>query len=932
MVTKLFDLDRYAQKARQAVAEGIVLLKNDNQVLPLQKGNNIAVFGRSQFNYFKSGTGSGGLVNTSYVVSILDALEQSDSYHLNKNVKNTYLEWIEQHPFDAGQGWASEPWSQEEMPLSMDLVDTARQESDTAIIIIGRTAGEDKDATAEAGSYLLTETEEEMLQLVCKKFEKTIVLLNVGNIIDMKWVKKYDPSAVLYVWQGGQEGGNGVLDVINGTVSPSGKLTDTIAFDIADYPSTPYFGDEKENHYVEDIYVGYRYFETFANDKVLYPFGYGLSYTTFSIEIKSFSVPDEAVKAVVTVTNTGAFSGKEVVQVYLNAPQGKLGKPLRSLSGFAKTETLKPGESETITIECGKATFASYDDSGVTGHKSSYVLEEGTYEFYIGNDVRNASLAGSFVQDEIMVIEKLSEVLAPVTTFERMKPIVRDNEKVKIGFEIVPQRTIAIEEKMQRPEAIPFTGDKGYKLSDVADEKVTIEQFIAQLSEEDLTCVVRGEGMSSPKVTPGTAGAFGGVTDELLDFGIPLGCCADGPSGIRMDCGTIAFSLPNGTCLAASFNEDLSQELFEIVGLELRKNRVDTLLGPGMNLHRNPLNGRNFEYFSEDPLLTGKIAAAQLKGMHKYGVTGTIKHFAANNQEYKRNDVDAVVSERALREIYLKCFEIAVKEGQAYSIMSTYGPINGLWTASNYDLLTKVLREEWGFDGIVMTDWWAKGNDEGEQGSIKNIAAMVRNQNDLFMVTANAKENTTQDNAVEGLASGRVTIGEYQRSAMNICKALMKFPTFDRIRGIESELDRELEKSITEEDAAMFDMQQIKVAGEHSITPDMLKTQKGASTIFQVTVKERGKYQIQFSCRSKIDLPLAQLPVSFFKDNALLKTITLTGKDTEWKTESIDLGVVFNPNFYLKIYFGQTGMEISDCKIEMTESLEEQIRIMMDNR
>jgi beta-glucosidase len=928
MSTKIFDLELYAQKARQAAAEGVVMLKNDKAVLPLHQDDKIAVFGRSQFNYYRSGTGSGGMVNTSYVIGILDALEREGSFLINKEVKNTYLEWIKENPFDLGKGWAAEPWSQKEMPLSREFVEATRKESDTAIIIIGRSAGEDKDAAAEEGSYLLTETEKEMLKLVCGKYEKTVVLLNVGNIIDMKWVEEYNPSAVLYVWQGGQEGGNGVLDVLTGNVSPSGKLTDTIAYNIEDYPSTQYFGDEKQNLYVEDIYVGYRYFETFAKEKVMFPFGYGLSYTTFTIEINELNAAGETVAAYITVKNTGAYAGKEVVQMYCQAPQGKLGKPLRSLCGFAKTKTLRPGESQAIILQCKKSTLASYDDSGATGNKSCFVLEKGVYDFYIGSDVRSAGVAGSFTIEDTIVTEKLTESMAPVTVFDRMRPIYNNIEKIEVGFEPVPQRTYSIKDRIaeKRPAAIPYSGDKGWKLSDVAEEKVTMEEFIAQLSEEDLRCIVRGEGMNSPKVTPGTAGAFGGVTEELKSFGIPIGCCADGPSGIRMDCGTKAFSMPNGTCLACSFNETLSQELFEFAGLELRKNRVDTLLGPGMNLHRNPLNGRNFEYFSEDPLLTGKIAAAQLRGMHKYGVTGTIKHFACNNQEYKRHEAEAVVSERALREIYLKCFEIAVKEGQAYSIMSTYGPVNGFWTASNYDLLTTILRSEWGYDGIVMTDWWAKGNEEGGPGNIKHISAMVRSQNDLFMVTADAKQNSANDDSEEGLSSGRVIIGEYQRSAMNICKVLMKLPVFNRMRGIETELDHELAKCITPEDAAIFDMKHLKVIDEISLEPDTFNKEKGDSNVFNITLKERGVYEIIFTCRSSSENELAQIPVSIFKDKDLVKTITLTGMDNEWRTEIIDLGPVYHNSFYIKIYFGQGGMEISECKLKMTESLEERIR------
>lgn len=916
MAKRVFDIEKYAQKAREAAAEGIVMLKNDRGALPLKDGAKISIFGRIQFDYYKSGTGSGGLVNTSYVVGILDALEQYGKYEINEDLKKMYQEWIKDHPFDKGHGWATEPWSQKEMPLTEEIVQNAREKSDIAIVIIGRTAGEDQDLKAEEGGYYLTKTEEDMIRLVCEQFEKTIVLLNVASIIDMKWVEKYDPAAVLYVWQGGQEGGNGVLDVLNGTHSPSGKLTDTIARDLDDYPSTPYFGDAKRNIYVEDIYVGYRYFETFARDKVLYPFGYGLSYTTFSIHVDQFAVSEEAVSVQVTVTNTGEHHGKEVVQLYVEAPQGKLGKPSRSLCSFAKTKTLQPGESEKLTLTCSKETIASYDDSGKTGHKSCYVLEEGTYTFHVGNSVRHTVVAGSFKIDAVEVITQLTEALSPVTAFERMKPVIRESDEFAVGYEPVPLRTYSLKERIEknRPEEIPYTGDQGWKLSDVADGKVSLEDFIAQLSAEDLMCLVRGEGMNSPKVTPGTAGAFGGVTEELLKFGIPIACCADGPSGIRMDVGTIAFSLPNGTSLACTFNLPLVKELFEFLALELRKNKIDMILGPGMNIHRHPLNGRNFEYFSEDPLVTGKMAAAQLKGLHEYGVTGTIKHFAANNQEYERHNVEAVVSERALREIYLKGFEIAVKEGGAYSIMSAYNPINGLWTASNYDLLTTILREEWGFEGIVMTDWWAKGNDEGEPATRQNIAAMIRSQNDLYMVTENAKENTNNDNAAEGLKTGKVTLSEFQRSAMNICRVLMKLPVFDRSRGIISDLDQELEKLVTEEEAALFAAEHLEVVDEVSLDLD---TEIGANNIYHLTVKERGNYVIEFTCRSVTESPLAQIPVSFFMNKDLVKTVTITGDEREWKTEVIDLGHIYHKNFYLKIYFGQGGIEVKNCQIRL---------------
>ncbi len=776
----MLDMKKYTSLARQMAAEGIVLLKNEDNVLPLSKGCNVALFGRGQLNYVKSGTGSGGLVNTSYVVGILEALEKNETISLNETVKNAYITWEKEHSFDNGTGWI-QPWSQEEMPLEEEFVKKAKKESEVAVIVITRTAGEDRDNSVAKGSYLLTKIEEQMLEVVCKYFKKTVVLLNVGNIIDMKWVKRYHPSSVLYVWQGGQEGGNAVVDVLTGAVNPSGKLADTIAFDISDYPSTANFGDDNNNVYQEDIYVGYRYFETVAKEKVLYPFGFGLSYTTFDKKPCTFLWKPDGVLVEVEVTNLGTRAGKEVVQLYVNAPQGKLGKASRVLCGFAKTKELSSGETQRLTIFCDRYYFASYDDIGISGYPFSYVLEAGTYTFYIGNGVRQETKAGRYTVKETILVSQLSSAMSPVAEFERMYPIETE-DGLEMDYEVVPVRKYHLWERIKenRPEDIIYTGDKGYQLKDVKRGKVTMEEFIAQIPKEQLCTLLRGEGMNSPKVTAGTGGAIGGLSPALQEFGIPIACCTDGPSGLRMDSGAVAVSIPNATCLACSFNEALSTELFECMGLEMRKNKIDILLGPGLNLHRNPLNGRNFEYFSEDPFLAGRMAAAQLKGLHKQGVTGTLKHFIANSQEHRRHFVNAQVSERAIRELYLKSFEIACKEGGAYSIMTSYNPVNGLWTASSYDLLTHILRKEWGYKGLVMTDWWAKGNEEGEEGTTKETAAMIRSQNDLYMVVEDAEANSKKDNTLESMGTEKLTLGEVQRSAMNVLKVIMRLPVMDR--------------------------------------------------------------------------------------------------------------------------------------------------------
>lgn len=911
----MFDVKKYAALARQVEAEGSVLLKNDGKALPFAKGTKVASFGRSQLNYFKSGTGSGGLVNTAYVISILDALKNSEDLILNEKVLKTYEDWIVENPFDNGVGWATEPWCQKEMPLDEAFVKEAAAESDVAVITIARTAGEDKDNSATEGSYMLTEAEENMLEVICRNFKKTVVLLNVGNIIDMKWVKAYNPSAVLYVWQGGQEGGNGVLDLLTGKVSPSGKLADTIAWDINDYPSTANFGDPDNNIYAEDIYVGYRYFETFAKDKVVYPFGFGLSYTSFEIKVSSFDWDGEKVTVSAEVTNTGDTAGKEVVQLYVSAPQGKLGKAARVLCGFVKTKELAPGESELVTISCDKYYLASYDDSGLSGYKSAYVLEAGTYTFYAGNDVRCELPAGSFTLDETEVIEQLTPAMSPVTAFDRMRA-AETSDGLTVGYEPAPLREYNLWERItaDRPADIEFTGDKGYKLADVKSGKVSMEEFIAQIPVEQLIVMLRGEGMCSPKVTPGTGGAFGGLSPALGEFGIPIACCTDGPSGLRMDVGTMALSIPNGACLACSFNEPLSVELFDMMGIELRKNKVDTLLGPGMNLHRNPLNGRNFEYFSEDPFLTGKMAAAQLKGMHKHNVTGTIKHFCGNNQESRRYFTNGIVSERALRELYLKSFEIAVKEGGAYCIMTTYGPINGLWTASNYDLLTHILRKEWNYTGLVMSDWWAKGNEEGEEGTVQENAAMVRSQNDMFMVVSDSESNSNNDNLLASVGSEKLTLGEVQRGAMNVLRVVMSMPVMDRYLDCEEKCYADLyeQESGYETNTPSIDINVSELGG---IPAELIPTETGSRPKFNLIFKEYGTYKAEITMRSNAFSGLSQMPVSIFKNGNLVGTIAMKGTDTEWVTTTIDIGRINFTSMRLELFFSQTGLEVDSCKI-----------------
>jgi len=912
---KTLDWEQYLKTAAQVVSEGIVMLKNDNDALPLNPDDEIALFGRIQLHYYKSGTGSGGMVNVSKITGIPDGLLEN-GVSVNEELLDVYRKWDSENPFDLGDGWGKEPWSQTEMPLDEALVAHVSESSHTAIVIIGRTAGEEQDNSLHEGSYLLTAAEKDMLAKIRRHFPKMIVLLNVGNIIDMNELLSFDPDSVLYVWQGGMTGGTGTADVLTGKISPCGKLTDTIAANVNDYPSAPYFGDPYRNFYSEDIYVGYRYFETFARDKVLYPFGFGLSYTTFDIAITGAKQLSDKWDFTVKVTNTGNYSGKEVVQIYCKAPQGRLGKPSRVLCGYEKTDTLAPGKSQVMTISVSNAQIASYDDSGVTGHAHCFVLEEGTYRFYAGSDVRSAKEFYHCPQNSTEVISRHEQALAPVESFDRIHPEISEGRYV-IRMENVPLSHVDEAKRRQDnlPKEIPFTGDKGIRLADVKNGTHTMDEFIAQLTDYDLSCMIRGEGMNSPKVTAGTAAAFGGVSDELTALGIPCGCCDDGPSGMRLDCGTKAFSLPNGTMIACTFNRTLIRELFSLTGLEMIANKVDCLLGPGMNIHRHPLNGRNFEYFSEDPFLTGTIASAQLKGLHSAGVTGTIKHFCGNNQETDRHDTNAVISERALREIYLKGFEIAVKEGNADSIMTTYGPVNGVWTAANYDLTTQILRNDWDFTGFAMTDWWAKINRRGQAVDKSDLAAMAMAQNDVYMVCSCGAQN--DDNILASLKDGSLQRSELQRCATNICRFLMNTHAMNRLLGTECRINiinRPADESDVDESTVKF----YELDGDLTIDLSDICTDKGTNYSFGLDILTAGTYEMTLTA-SSTQSEVAQIPVTLFSLGTAYGTFTWNGTNGLPVSHRIDIPL-FSRYTNLRLFFAQGGLDMHSIRFRLVST------------
>ena len=760
---------------RAAAAEGIVLLKNDG-ILPLRKEAETAFFGRVQNDYFYVGYGSGGDVNPTYRVSPMDAI-RSKGVKYNEKLAQTYQNWSENQTV-VDSVWGLWPTYFDEMPITREQIDAAAKTADVAVVFIGRAMGESLDNRPKKGYYYLTDNEKRLLDLVTAAFSKTAVVIDAGNIIDMAWGREYGDriGAVLYAFQGGMESGNALVDILYGDVSPSGKLTDTIALSREDYPAARNFGKLTHSYYEEDIYVGYRYFETFAKDRVLYPFGFGLSYTTF--EIKS-SLTLESGKCVITssVTNTGKVPGAEVVQVYVNPPQGKLGKPLRNLVAFRKTKVLAPGETEIIRFETDPAEWASFDDSGVTGNPYCYVLEPGEYELYVGSDVRSATFVDTWETDELIVTEKLASRAAPVTAFKRIRPQRKYGQMIPVP-ESVPQSGGGLKERVlgNLPAGVPMTGDAGIRFRDVCEGNATLDDFVAQLDIKDLDAITRGEGgMNCSLGAAGNAGLFGGTTESLREKGIPPIITTDGPSGLRLSCYTSL--LPCGTALACSWNPDLIEKLGNLFGAEMAEKGSDVLLGPGLNIHRDPLCGRNFEYYSEDPYISGKIAAAMVRGIQlSPGRSACPKHFACNNQEWGRNIHDARLSQRALREIYLKGFEICVKEGKPLTLMTSYNKINGVWGHYHYELVTDILRGEWGYDGLVITDWWMQPAKDPNFPKLSNDAYRIRAQVDVLMPGGIRNGKTEGDGSLEKSwdEPDGITLGEMQRCAKNVLKLCMK--------------------------------------------------------------------------------------------------------------------------------------------------------------
>ena len=731
---------RLSGLARQCAAEGSVLLKNDG-TLPLDPEKQVAVFGRCQLDWFYVGYGSGGDVNAPYYVNLVDGLRQTGAAY-DKKLAGLYASWCSspEHAADHGY-WGHWPMSHEEMPLDGSVIQEAAEKSGTALVVIGRAAGEDRENLLEKGSYYLTDRERDLLERVSRAFSRTVVILNAGNVIDMSWTEDRRLSAVLLAWQGGMESGRAVCDVLYGKTNPCGKLSATIAREYADYPSSGNFGGEEYNDYAEGVFVGYRHFDRPGGAGPLFPFGYGLSYTSFDISPVSFSRSGGVTEVAVRVTNTGGVPGREVVQLWCSLPAGGLEKPVRVLAGFAKTSLLEPGGGEDVRVACDDRCVSSFDES-----RLAFILERGEYRF-----CANGVDCGGFELDDTAVIEKC-------------RAIFRGPEQLR-------ERILG-----ELPPEIPASPAGDLSLKDAAGGKITLEEFVSGLSDTELEALTRGEGpMDSRLGAPGNAGALGGVIPSLREKGVYPLICADGPAGLRLkrNCAL----LPCGTALACTWDAEAVQELYSLVAEEMEQAGVDIFLGPGLNIHRNPLCGRNFEYFSENPLLSGKIAAAVVRGIQSRGRACCPKHFACNNQETYRTTNDSRVSQRALREIYLRGFEICVKEGRPKTIMTSYNKINGVWSHYSYDLATTVLRGEWGFDGAVITDWWMRPSSSPEFPEIRDNAYRVRAQVDVLMPGGMSRDEETYVSDGTLLPTlgkaGGITRGELQRTALNVLRLVV---------------------------------------------------------------------------------------------------------------------------------------------------------------
>ncbi|WP_026495512.1 beta-glucosidase [Butyrivibrio sp. WCD3002] len=813
----------HMEKVRKFAAEGMVLLENDGTLPLAADTKKIALFGNGARHMIKGGKGSGD-VNSRSVVGVEQGILEAgcevvsgswlDEYDkICTDAKAAYDARVKDLIENSGNPMAgfmeifNNPYHD---PDVQEIADADMADADAAVYVIARDSGEGRDRKPVAGDYELTDNEKKNIEKLAAHYDKFVVALNVGGVVDTKALRSTKGvGAVLLMSQAGNVIGTVFADALLGKSIPTGHLAMTWAENYSDYPAYDTFSSQNGNvddeYYNEGIFVGYRYFDSFGK-KPAYPFGYGLSYTSFDINVKDVSLAGEELTAKVEVKNTGdKFAGKQLVQLYVSAPDGNVEKPVKELKGFAKTKELKPGESDELTIKVKVSDFASYDEA-----KASYVLEPGKYFIRIGENACSTHIAAAVEVAGEIVTQKLANKMKVDTELKEISakgatPLTYDGEESeKAAAKVLTLDAAAIKTVVAEYEGAPteYNCDKAEKitLEDVKSGKATMEDLLGQLTREEMAdlCVGTARGGFGGTSVIGTAsavvpGAAGDTSSKMAaDRGVHNLVLADGPAGLRLtpyfavdeenqyipEMSAVAFdfagtfeqpttdikgevtkyyqyctAIPIATMLAQTWNMDVIEEAGDIVGIEMEELGVNLWLAPGMNIQKNPLCGRNFEYYSEDPLLAGMCAAADTKGVQKHkGCGTTIKHFACNNQEDNRMHTNAHVSERALREIYLKGFEVAVKESQPLSIMTSYNLINGIHAANNYDLLTAICRNEWGFEGVVMTDWGTTGGIEMEQKTFKygcsNAADCVRSGNDLTMPGSDADVQNILDNGV----------------------------------------------------------------------------------------------------------------------------------------------------------------------------------------
>ncbi|MCR5229318.1 MAG: glycoside hydrolase family 3 C-terminal domain-containing protein [Solobacterium sp.] len=767
-----------SETALRIAQEGIVLLKNDG-VLPLKTGK-LALFGAGSTDTSVCGTGS-GYAFSPYTVSVYQGLKDA-GYEITSDLWIKNYGRYKKESEKKGKKLTVLDKRFSGMTPYFDVAEITEEEvraassAETAVYVIKRNTGEGFDRKAEKGDYYLSDNEKANIELLGKNFKKTAVVLNTC-IIDCSWLQENENvSAVILLGQSGLEAGHALADIISGNISPSGRLTDTFALSYGDYPASETFshndGNVLQEDYREDIYVGYRHFDTKKLD-VVYPFGYGLSYTQFAYENIEVTAGWKQVCVKLDVRNTGTASSREVVQLYVSAPEGKLRKPYQELKAFAKTETLAPGKTERISLCFETKDLASYDEE-----RSCWLMEKGKYLLRLGRHSRDTEIIAAAELDEDVVTVQLEKELScdreleffeylsfPTAEYEGTVLPLKGSEYAAADGRSTISRTLkqyACEDRELSQSSYKFRWNTGEEIEkvrtirnatllDVADGKITMEEFVSTLDDEVLVRLLTGSGQETPYQAesrlPKNAfrsvfnSAASGKTTDLFSktLGIPAASLADGPAGLHL-MGTPSTAFPVGMVLAQTFNRRLSYEMGDAYGKEMEHCDIALCLGPGMNIHRDPLCGRNFEYYSEDPLVTGFAAMDFTNGLQEkhQGFGVALKHFCCNNQESERANSNSSVSERALREIYLKGFEIAVKGSHPATVMSSYNKLNGIHTSSRYDLLTDVLRGEWGFDGFVMTDW------DGASDRIEDLAAgndiiMGGYTTDVFIACMNGK-------------------------------------------------------------------------------------------------------------------------------------------------------------------------------------------------